>query len=87
MVDQSEGLVGAQLGGGEDDGVEGHIILGHKLVVGHLIPVLPPALPLVRVGRRDAQIADRSVEPHVKHLKEAETEPSATRYHSLHCDS
>ena len=69
MVDQSEGLFGAELGGWEHDRVEGHVVFGHELVVGHLLAVLPPAFPLVRVARRDAQITDRSVEPHVKHLR------------------
>ena len=42
--------------------------LCHELEVLYAVGVLPPLLPLVGVARRDADVADRSVEPHVKHL-------------------
>ena len=42
--------------------------LCHELEVLYAVWVLPPLLPLVRVARRDADVADRRVEPHVKHL-------------------
>jgi hypothetical protein len=38
------GILGADLGGGEDYGVEGHVILAHKLNQVHLLRVLPPLL-------------------------------------------
>ena len=69
MIDESVGLVSAQLGGRKDNRMEGHVVLGHKLVVNHLLPILPPAFPFVRVARRDAQVTDGRIKPNVKHLQ------------------
>ena len=44
------------------------VSLGHELEVLDPVGVLPPLLPLVRVAGRDADVADRRVEPHVEHL-------------------
>ena len=44
------------------------VSLCHELEVLYAVWVLPPLLPLVGVARRDADVADRRVEPHVKHL-------------------
>lgn len=49
--------------------MEGDVIFTHELVKLHLFVVLPPFLPVVFViGSGDGDIADGSVEPHVKHL-------------------
>ena len=45
-----------------------NVSLGHELEVLDAVGVLPPLFPLVRVARRDADVADGRVEPHVEHL-------------------
>ena len=68
MVDERVGIMSAELGRREHDGMKRNVVLGHELVVHDLFFVLPPALPVLRVASRDAQIADGCVKPHVEYL-------------------
>jgi len=42
---------------GKDNSVEGHIVLGHELIQLHLLRILPPLRPLIRVASCDRQVA------------------------------
>ena len=67
-VDHGPVLVGAQHGAGEHHAVEGHVILGHELPVLHVVRVLPPLLPVLRVLGGDADVPDGGVKPDVEDL-------------------
>ena len=68
LADQSPGIVGAHERAGEDDSVEGDVILAHELHQTDLLGVAPPLLPLFGVVGGDTDVADRSIKPHVEHL-------------------
>jgi hypothetical protein len=53
MVEQCIVIVSPQQRTGKHHGVEGNVVLGHELIVIHLLGILPPSLPLIRVARRD----------------------------------
>ena len=71
-------MTGAEDGGGEAEGVEGHVVLAHELDVAHILGALvgaPPALPVgialpVGVGPFGGagDVFDGGVEPDVEHL-------------------
>lgn len=74
-IDKGERLIGTEEGGGEGDGVEGHIVLaqevnqGHGLLLGLHWSLLPPILPAaLSILCGDADVADGGVEPDVKDL-------------------
>ena len=52
----------------EDHSMESDIVLAHELIQLDVVLVLPPLLPEVCVGRRDRNIADRSIEPDIEDL-------------------
>ena len=72
---QGAAYLGSNQGGREDDAVERHVVLGHELVELHLLGILPPLLPLLRVVGCDGEVADGRIKPHVKHLPQ----PVSTR--------
>ena len=48
--------------------MEGDIVLGHELPVLHVVGVLPPFLPVLRVVGCDAYVTNWGVEPNIEHL-------------------
>ena len=68
LTDQRPGIVCAHQRAGEDDGVEGNVVLAHELHQTDFLGVAPPLLPLLGVVSGDTDIADGGVEPHVEHL-------------------
>lgn len=48
--------------------VEGHVVLAHELYQFYILRAVPPLLPGVRVGGRDADVANRSVKPDIEDL-------------------
>ena len=62
-------LACAKQSAGEDNAVEGNIVLGHELPVLNLLGILPPQLPVARVLGRDTDVPDRSIKPHIEYLK------------------
>ena len=68
LTDQRPGVVCTHQCAGEDDGVEGDIVLAHELHQTDLFGVAPPLFPLLGVVGGDTDIADRSIKPHVEHL-------------------
>ena len=68
MVEERPALARGDEAGGEDDGVEGHVVLAHELEELDVV-VDPPILVvfLQQVGS-DGDVADRSIEPHIEHL-------------------
>ena len=68
LTDQRPGVVRAHQRAGEDDGVEGDVVLAHELHQTDLLGVAPPLLPLLGVVGGDTDIADRGIEPHIEHL-------------------
>mmetsp|Transcript_7995 Transcript_7995/g.15636 ORF Transcript_7995/g.15636 Transcript_7995/m.15636 type:complete len:262 (+) Transcript_7995:968-1753(+) len=58
---------GSEERAGEDDSVERNVVLAHELYKSHVLGfVLPPLLPLRRVGGGDADVPDGRVEPDVE---------------------
>jgi hypothetical protein len=48
--------------------MERHIVFTHELVQFHLRGILPPLFPVRNVFGGDADIADGSIEPDIKHF-------------------
>lgn len=65
-MEEGPALLGSDEAGGEDDGMEGHVVLSHELEEFYIL-VDPPFLVgfLEEVGS-DGDVADGSVEPDVE---------------------
>lgn len=48
--------------------VEWYIILAHKLIKLHIVRVLPPLFPIIRITRGDWHITNRCIKPHIENL-------------------
>ena len=57
MVEEGVVILCPQQRAGKDNSVERHVVLGHELVQLHLLRVLPPLFPLIRVASCDRQVA------------------------------
>lgn len=69
MVEHGVVILGGEECAGEDDTVEGDVVLAHELVELHVLRVLPPPLPAgVGVVGSDRQIPDGGIIPHVEYF-------------------
>ena len=68
IVDERVVVLGTDETCGEDDGVEGDIVLRHKIEEADLGRILPPTCPLGRVVCSNREVPDGRVEPHIEYL-------------------
>lgn len=68
VVEEGPALLGGDEAGGEDDGVEGDVVLAHELEELHVLTDPPGLVALLQQVRSDRDVTDRRVEPHVEHL-------------------
>lgn len=68
VMQQGPALLGGDETGGEDDGVEGDVVLAHELEELHVLADPPVLVGLLEVVGSDRDVADGRVEPHVEDL-------------------
>jgi hypothetical protein len=68
MVQHGPLVASTELRRGENDSVEGNVILAHELVQADVLGVVPPLLPLICVVCSDGDVTNAGVEPDVQDL-------------------